>query len=696
MRRDLLLEIGTEEMPARVLPSVLAQLEELATELLKAERLNCQNVAAYGTPRRLILYVSGLAETQEELVREIKGPPARAAFAADGRPTRAALGFAENQGVRVEELVTRTLPGGDYVFAIKREAGRPALDALPGILLKLIEGLSFPRPMRWGDLELRFIRPIRWLLALFGPDIVPVELEGIKADRFTYGHRFLAPGPHPVPTPEAYFQVLEQNYVIADHRRRRRLIWEQVENLARQEGGVVKEDPELLEEITFLVEYPTAVCGRLEQEYLQLPPEVVTTPMREHQRYFPVWDGQGEQLLPLFIAVHNGTGDHLDKIRSGYEKVLKARLADASFFYDEDRKTSLASKVPKLAHILFQENLGTMLDKVERLKRLSVYFARTLDLPENLWATVERTAELAKADLATSMVYEFPELQGIMGSYYAAADGEEEEVCRGIRQHYWPRFAGDRLPDSLVGMVVGMADRLDTLVGCFAIGLTPTGSQDPFGLRRYAWGIVATAVELSLRFSLEEAIAEAYGTYTAAGNRLPRPLGEVQEELKAFLRGRLEHILEEKGIRYDVVEAVLAVGWDDLAGAYHRAQDLEAFRRTEGFPALLTAFTRAFNLARQAEEKYEVDPGQLKEEAERRLYDAFSAVNQESRPYLAQGNYLGALERMALLRGPIDSFFDRVLVMAPEPAVRRNRLALLQEITDLVLQVADFSRLLPA
>ncbi|GFN22502.1 glycine--tRNA ligase subunit beta [Thermanaeromonas sp. C210] len=695
MRRDLLLEIGTEEMPARVLPSVLTQLGDLAGRLFKEERLTYQDVAVYGTPRRLVLYVSGLAETQEELIREIKGPPVRAAFTADGQPTRAALGFAQNQGVAVEELVTRTLPGGEYVFALKKEAGRPALEALPGILIKMIQGLSFPRPMRWGDLELKFIRPIRWLLALFGPDVVPLNLEGLKADRLTYGHRFLAPGPHLVTAPEAYFKVLEENYVIVDHRLRRRLIWEQVENLAHREGGRVKDDPELLEEITFLVEYPTAVCGRLAEEYLKLPPEVVTTPMREHQRYFPVWDGRGEKLLPLFIAVHNGTGEHTDKIRAGYEKVLKARLADASFFYEEDRKTPLASKVEKLAHVLFQENLGTMLDKVERLKKLAVYLACTLDLPEGLWPTVERTAELAKADLATNMVYEFPELQGIMGSYYAAADGEDEEVCRGIRQHYWPRFAGDRLPDSLAGMVVGLADRLDTLVGCFAVGLIPSGSQDPFGLRRCAWGLAATAVELGLHFSLAEAIAQAYDTYTAASIRLPQPLGQTAEELQGFLRGRLEHILEEKGIRYDVAEAVLAVGWDDLAGAYHRARDLEAFRRTEGFPALLTAFTRAFNLARQAQEEYEVEPGRLEEEAERRLYHSLAAAEGECRPYLAQGNYLGALERMADLRGPIDNFFDRVLVMAPDPWLRRNRLALLQRITRLVLQVADFSRLLP-
>lgn len=685
-------------MPARILPSTLEQMEELTARLLHEERLSYHGLTAFATPRRLALYITELAEVQQELVREIKGPPAKAAFDAEGKPTRAALGFAENQGVKVDELEVRQLPAGAYVFAVKREAGRPTLSALPAILKRVVEELAFPRPMRWGDLEIRFIRPIRWLLALFGAEVVPLELAGLKADRFTYGHRFLAPGPHRVDLPQDYFRVLEQNYVIADHRRRRQMVWEKVVNLAREEGGIIQEDPELLEEITFLVEYPAAVCGRIEEKYLQLPREVVTTPMREHQRYFPVWDPQGERLLPLFIAVHNGTEDHLDNIRRGYEKVLKARLADATFFYQEDRKAPLASKVPKLEHILFQENLGTMLAKVIRLKKLSLYFARTLDLPEKLWPLVERTAELAKADLVTSMVYEFPELQGIMGSHYAALDGEQEEVCRGIRQHYWPRFGGDRLPDSLSGMAVGLADRMDTLVGCFASGLIPTGSQDPFGLRRHAQGVVAMAVELNLKFSLEEAITTAYQIYEDSHIRLPRTLTQVKEDLLGFFRARLEHLLGEKGIRYDVAEAVLAVGWDDLADAYQRARDLEAFRRQGEFAALHTAFTRAFNLARQAKEggAVFVEPGQLKEEAEQELYRALTTVKEATRPCLSRGDYLGALNQMVALREPIDTFFDRVLVMAPEPEVRRNRLALLQEITDLVLKVADFSRLIPA
>lgn len=696
MARDFIMEIGTEEMPARVIPSALEQLERSASDLFREERLSYQNMVAYATPRRLVLYVTGLAEEQEDLIKEVKGPPARTAFTPEGQPTRAALGFAQSQGVKVEELVIRSLPGGDYVFAIKKETGRPTLEALPSILTKLVEGLNFPRPMRWGELDWRFIRPVRWLLALFGSEVVPWEWAGLKADRFTYGHRFLAPGPHQVPSSRDYFHILEKNYVIVDHRRRRQLIWQQVQNLAQKANGWVEEDPDLLEEITFLVEYPTALVGRVEEKYLSLPEEVVTTPMRGHQRYFPVRDGQGK-LLPLFIAVHNGTGSYIDNIRPGYEKVLKARLTDAAFFYQEDRKTTLSSKVPKLREILFQENLGTMLDKTERIKCLSLYLARVLDLPDKIYPYIERTAELAKADLVTNMVYEFPELQGVMGYYYAAEDGEEKEVCEGIRQHYWPRFSGDRIPESLTGMVVGLADRLDTLVGCFACGLIPTGSQDPYGLRRQALGVVTIAVELGLKFSLAETISTAYKTYMDKDIALPRPLEDVKEELMQFFRGRMEYILSEKGVRYDVVDAVLAVGWDDLADAYARARDLEVFRQEGDFAGLHTAFTRAFNLARQASDKIKtIDENCLTEEAERRLYLALQEAWGKAEPYLVQGDYLKVLQILTSLRGPIDNFFDRVLVMAPDPEVRRNRLALLQGVTSLVLRIADFSRLLPA
>ncbi|MGI9860801.1 glycine--tRNA ligase subunit beta [Moorella naiadis] len=692
MARDLIFEIGTEEIPARFMNPALEQMAVAAGRLLQENRLTCQKVAAYGTPRRLALYLTALAEEQEELVQEIKGPPVKVAFTGDGQPTKAALGFARSAGVGVDQLVTRSYNGGEYVFAVKREAGRPALAVLPELLLAVVLALNFPKPMRWGSLEMRFARPIRWLLALFGSQVIPLELAGLTAGNRTYGHRFLAPGPHRVATAGDYFRVLEDNYVLVDQHRRRQLIWEQVTSLAAREGGRVERDPELLEEITYLLEYPTALAGHFNPEYLKLPREVVITPMRDHQRYFPVWNDQGE-LLPRFITVHNGTADHLDNISRGNERVLAARLADAAFFYQEDRQEPLTSRVAKLEEIVFQESLGTMLAKTRRLQRLAVTLARTLDLPAELAPLIERTAELAKADLVTAMVYEFPELQGIMGSYYAAHDGEKAEICQGIRQHYWPRFAGDRLPDSLTGMVTGLADRLDTLVGCFGAGLIPTGSQDPYALRRQATGVVTMAVELDLKFSLAAAIAAAYEGYTAGGIHLDQPLAAVQEQLTAFCRQRLEHLLTEKGYRFDVIQACLAAGSDDLADAYHRTRDLSAFREEEGFAALQTGFTRAFNLARQAGEQYQLRLEALQEKAERDLSHALAAARQQAEPRLRTGDYLGALKAMAALQEPIDTFFANILVMDPDLSVRQNRLALLQEVVNLVFQVADFSRL---
>ncbi|MDN5347484.1 MAG: glycyl-tRNA synthetase beta chain [Clostridia bacterium] len=691
MPQDLLLEIGTEEIPARFMSPALEQMEELGRRLLQEARLRFGQVAAYGTPRRLALYVTGLEEKQEDVILEIKGPPVKVAFDAEGRPTRAAEGFARSQGLTVGELVIKELETGAYVFARKPDPGRSALEVLPSILRSLIEGLSFPKTMRWGRGDMHFVRPIRWLVAIYGEEVVPLEVNGIKAGRETRGHRFLAPGPFVLSRAGDYFSALDRAYVIVDHRRRRLAIWEQVQSLAARNGGYVEEDPELLEEITFLLEYPTALAGNFKDDFLSLPEEVIVTPMRQHQRYFPV-RGRGGKLLPLFIAVHNGTEKNLDIIRRGNEKVLQARLTDAEFFYREDLRKPLYGRVEELKAIIFQEKLGTLWDKVNRLKYLAGYIASRLDLPAKVKSQVERTAWLAKADLVTSMVYEFPELQGVMGSIYAAAAGEEEAVCQGIRQHYWPRFTGDRLPESFTGITVGLADRIDTLVGYFGLGLIPSGSQDPYALRRQAQGMAAVITGLDLKLSLSELIEEAYAGYRRQGVEL-NPLEEIQEQLGQFFRQRLEFMLAERNLRHDVVEAVLAAGWDDLAGAYRRALDLSTFLEEPEFPALLTAFTRAFNLARQAKEDPVLHPEALQEDVERDLYRALQEVERKAGPYLEQGNYLAALQEMAALRQPIDSFFDGVLVMTPDPEVRRNRLALLQKTAGLVRQVADFSRL---
>ncbi|HOV79721.1 MAG TPA: glycine--tRNA ligase subunit beta, partial [Bacillota bacterium] len=510
--KDYLLEIGVEEMPARFMEPALLELKETASVILKEQRLPFKNVETYGTPRRLTLYVEGLAGSQEPLEVEVKGPAAKVAFKPDGTPTRAAEGFARSQGVAVDDLIRKALGHVEYVFAVKREAGRPAREVLSEVAPAFINGLHFPKPMRWGDLEVRFARPIRWIVSLFGDEVVEFEFAGLKAGRTTCGHRFLSKEPVVLACPEEYFKKMRSNYVLVDPEERRRCIWQQVRELAAAAGGMVEEDGDLLDEINNLVEYPTALVGEFSRDYLKLPREVLVTPMREHQRYFPVVGPDGN-LLPKFIAVKNGTADHLDTVRAGNEKVLRARLADADFFFREDLKTPLAEKVPALKKIVFQESLGTVYDKVLRLSTLADYLASEAGASEQDRRVALRAAHLAKADLVTNMVYEFPELQGVMGREYAERSGEPREVALAVFEHYLPRFAGDRLPRTMPGKILSMADKIDNIVGCFAIGIQPSGSQDPYALRRQALGISHIVLDGKFAVRLPELVEKAYRGY---------------------------------------------------------------------------------------------------------------------------------------------------------------------------------------
>lgn len=690
MSRDLVFEIGCEEIPARLMPETIRSLKASAEEKLKAARLEFKEIAAYGTPRRLVLFVGDLAEESEPREYEVKGPPAQVAYTADGKPTRAAEGFAKSQGVPLESLTIRQVEGGSYVFAVKREEGRPAGEVLAEILPDLVRSLSFPRPMRWGSGELRFVRPIRWLLALFGTELVPFNLDGLKSDRFTYGHRFLAPGPFRIEDPADYFTKLEKAYVVLDPEERRARIRAQGEQLAKEVGGRALFPEDLLTEVTFLVEYPTALLGSFAPEYLELPSEVVVTPMKDHQRYFPVVDPEGN-LLPYFIAVRNGTAEHLDVVRAGNEKVLRARLADARFFFEEDKRMPLADRVERLKHIVFQENLGTLYDKTERLEALAQYLAGAVGLDGAVGAFVVRAAHLAKADLTTNMVYEFPELQGIMGREYALLSGEHASVAQAIAEQYLPRFAGDELPVTIAGSLLALADKMDTIVGCFGVGLVPTGSQDPYGLRRLASGCISIMLEGELDLSLGEVISTAAGLYERQ-NLLPRPAAEVAREVREFLVGRLRIALEDRGLRYDVVDAVLAAAPDNPGLAYRRAETLQRLRQEPFFRQLLTAFTRVANLARQAGGE-ELKPDLFTEAAEKELYDHYQKAATRLPALVDEERYREALELLAELAPSVNRFFEEVLVMAPDPAVRANRLALLKAIRNLGLSIADFSRL---
>ncbi|MEW6661576.1 MAG: glycine--tRNA ligase subunit beta [Bacillota bacterium] len=690
MAQDLLFEIGTEEIPARFMPPALEQLKNLAETGLASRRLNCQSLLVWGTPRRLALKVEKLAERQADIAEEVKGPAVKVAFDAEGKPTKAAEGFARGQGVRVEDLQVRETAGGSYVFAVRRQAGRPVREVLPEFLEYLVHSLSFPKPMRWGYLEMRFARPIRWLVALYGEEEVKIDIGGVKSGRITRGHRFLGRQECTLAKPEDYRQVLADNYVMVDQAERRQEVWRQITQLAARENGWVKEDEELLTEVTFLLEWPTALCGNIQPEFLELPEEVVITPMREHQRYFPVY-GKDGRLLPKFITVRDGNDHQLATVASGNEKVLRARLADASFFYQEDLKEPLEVKVERLKPIVFQARLGTMYQKMERLEGLSRFLAEQMELPERARADALRCARLAKADLVTGMVYEFPELQGIMGSYYAAHAGESEAVCRGIREHYQPRFAGDELPDTPVGIVVAVADKIDNIVGCFAVGLQPTGSQDPYALRRQALGICHILLKIESDLSLMELIKASYQAY-GDESELKFSAEEVLAEVMAFFRQRIEAIMEEKGFKFDVVKSVLEGGGDNPTDVYRRCAALQAFREEEDFAALLTAFTRAANLAGKATVKG-VDPGAFSERAESELYQSFLAVKQEADQRLAVRDYLGALRLIASLRQPIDNFFAGLIVMVDDERVRSNRLALLKLIADYIGGIANLSHI---
>ena len=481
---DLLLEIGTEEIPAKFMPQSLAQLAKITKEKLDENRLGYGKIAVWGTPRRLSLYVYDLADCQSDLAEEVRGPAVKAAFDQEGKPTKAAVGFAKGQGVEVESLITKDLPNGSYVFALKKAQGLAAQQVLPEILPQLVLSLHFPKPMRWGYNETRYARPIRWIVALNDEKIIDFAIENIKSGRFSRGHRFLGSDKIEIAKAQDYLAKMEENYVIVDPKKREDMILEQIHELEKTVDGTAQIDEDLLEEVVFLVEYPTALMGNFDPSYLIMPEQLVITPMKEHQRYFPVL--KGHHLMPKFITVRNGDSQYLDIVQAGNEKVLVARLDDAKFFYTEDLKVNLHDNIPKLKTIIFQEKLGTVYDKTQRVKKGVENIADLLKVGFEVKERAALAADLCKSDLLSNVVYEFPELQGIMGEKYAFAQGEHPLVAKAISEHYLPRFAGDEIPLTFEGLILSIADKLDTICGCFAVGIEPSGSQDPYALRRQA------------------------------------------------------------------------------------------------------------------------------------------------------------------------------------------------------------------
>jgi len=686
MSKTLLLEIGTEEVPAHVMPGILSQLKENAAKTFDELRIEYKNIKTLGTPRRSALLVEGLAEQQADLSKENRGPAVNIAFDADGNPTKAAQGFARGQGVKPEELVTKD----GYVYAMVHEKGGQTVDLLGETLKGLVDGLNFPNNMHWADLDYKFIRPLRWLVALYGQDVIDFEVANVKSGRTSRGHRFLSEGDFEIANAEDYVEACRKASIIVDQNERCEMIRQQIAEVAAANGGQAEVNEDLLEEVLYLVEYPTALCGKFDEKYLALPAEAVITPMRDHQRYFPVLkDGQ---LLPLFITIRNGGKEHLETVQHGNERVLRARLEDAQFFFDEDRKKTLEQHGEKLKTVVFQDGLGTIYDKALRLEVLAGYIADAIGANEQDKKDAVRAAKLAKADLVTGMVTEFTELQGVMGREYALLDGETKAVAQAIDEHYMPRFAGDSQPASVAGRIVSLADKIDTIVGTFSRGLIPTGSQDPFALRRQALGIVNMLKEAQYHISLSQLVAKAMELLKIAD---AGQQAKLQNDVADFMKLRLKNVLADAGIRYDVVDAVF-VTVDDIYGVFLRAQAVNESVKQD-MEKTIQAFVRTGNIARKAEDvQAAVEVGLLAEQVEKDLCKAYEAASAKAEKEIAAQDYAGAIATLSQLAAPIDAFFDGVMVMDKDEKIKNNRLGLLKLVDNLVCQVADFSKIVLA
>lgn len=691
---DFILEIGTEEIPARFMPGALEQFKEQALEMLKSNRLAFNEVQTFGTPRRLALFISNLAGVQEDREERTKGPSKDAAFDANGKPTRAALAFAEKQGLQVDQLKLERYGKKEYLVALRKIPGEKTPELLREALPSLLKSVVFPKNMVWEQSKVRFARPIRWILCLFGEEPITFSYAGLFSGRETRGHRFLNPGPFVISNPSHYFSCLKECGVILDHKQRRLLIKGKVEEAARSLDSVACLDDDLLQEVTFLVESPEAIPCSYPQNYLDLPREVLVTTMQSHQRYFPVEDEKGA-IRPFFIAVSNNGAAPTENIRRGNEKVLKARLADARFFYDEDQKVSLEERVQDLKNILFQEELGTLYEKTERMQKLTgVYLEKITGLTEEERQASLRSAFLAKADLTTHMVGEFPELQGIMGREYALRSGETIETAKAIFEHYLPRFAGDVLPSTIGGAVVALADKADHLAGCFAVGIRPSGSQDPYALRRHALGILHILLYHRLPFSFKELIRQALLLLKKKLSHLSEEeIASLTEDIRRFAWQRLRYLFQEEGLDYDLIEAVLSTPQDTITSLAERVRFLQANRENEDLKNAASAYIRVANLARNASPGIIPLEEHLIEDGEKQLFAALVSAEEEIRLAFAEGDLAGALQSMSRFRGPVDSFFEGILVMAEEEKIRNNRLALLKKIRDLYLQMADFSKI---
>ncbi|HXC62128.1 MAG TPA: glycine--tRNA ligase subunit beta, partial [Nitrospiria bacterium] len=672
MSKDLIFEIGTEEIPANFIPPALDEIMEKGRQSFENQRIAFDKIQAWGTPRRLVLSIIGLSETQAESSSEVIGPPKAVAYDATGQPTAAAIGFAKAQSVALSALQIRKTDRGEYLCAVKR-APRQATSKLLKILLpQLISSLTFPKTMRWNAEGIRFVRPIRWIVVLYGDLVIPFRYAGVASGRLSYARRALGKKPVAVKNASSYQKQLKDHGVVVSVDDRRAGVTTQLERLARQMSGVLPRDEELLEQTVFMVEEPVTLCGNFDPVFLRLPKEVLISAMREHQGYFHLRDRK-DQLLPHFLCVVDGKAAGR-VVQTGHERVLRARLSDARFFFEADQKRKLVDLVDELKKVTFQESLGTLYDKTERLMALSAYLA--LELDPALKEIVHRAAYLSKADLLTGMVGEFPKLQGIMGREYARIQGEPGAVAVAIGEQYLPRFAGDELPAGMAGKILSLADKMDTIAGCFGVGLVPTGSEDPYGLRRQAFGILQILVQGKHRLSLTVFVNEAIKHLK---NRIKKDPAQLQRELRDFLQQRLESHLLSEVLRYDLIGAVLARRADDPYDVTLRANALARFRSQPGFKPLVLAAKRLSNILKETGAG-EVHPEFFKESAENELYDSLTKTQPLVEAKIREQQYDDVLRLLTKLHEPIQLFFEKVLVMAPEDQIRQNRLALLQQV----------------
>ncbi|MEZ7531805.1 glycine--tRNA ligase subunit beta [Veillonella atypica] len=682
MAKDLLFEIGAEEIPAGFMPNILGQLKQLAETKLNDAHLPFESIATYGTPRRLALIVKGLADTSAEISERHKGPSASIAYDADGNPTKAAIGFARGKGLDVADLVVED----GYIYAETKTAGVPAKDIVTDMLPQLITGLNFPKSMHWGNLDAKFVRPVRWLVALLDEEVIPVEFATVKSGKVTRGHRFLGADEITIKNAASYVDTLKENFVMVDQDARRELISKQLHDIAASKNASIVWDDDLLEEINYLVEWPTALCGGFEESYLALPDAAIITPMKDHQRYFPLVDQDGK-LLPMFLTVRNGSDHSIEVVQAGNERVLRARLDDAKFFFNEDRKKPLIDRQDGLTKIVFQEGLGNLADKTERLLTLGRVFSEECELHEDARVVLERATELAKTDLTTGMVTEFTELQGVMGKEYALLDGESPEVAEAIFEQYLPRFAGDVLPQTEAGKVLSIIDKIDNIVATFSRGLIPTGSQDPYALRRQTIGILNILLGSEWNISLRPIIVESMNLLNVPADKQDELLGQVEE----FITLRLKNIFLDREVPHHVIDLLLSNNELSVADAEGLVKALLANRIDENVE-LVQAFTRMYNLVKDVTYT-SVDESLLKEDAERALYEAATKASEASIDAWDKNDYDAVVAVPATLVPAINTFFEDVMVMDKDEAIKANRLQLVRLAYSVMAIIGDISAL---